>query len=131
MRRRAFIAVLGGAAATAWPEMVSAQKIGEVPRIAMIRADPGDRQDTAAFEQGMQAAGWIKDNNVRLDYYVGRDDPQLTTSVLTEILSSNPTIIVPIASTNTLAAQRLTTTIPIVFAVSRARAQRRDRTRSG
>jgi putative tryptophan/tyrosine transport system substrate-binding protein len=69
------------------------------------------------FEQGMRAAGWTKDNNVRLDYYLGSDDPQLTASVVTEVVSSNPTIIVTIGSPNTLAAHRLTSRIPIVFSV--------------
>ena len=117
MRRRTFIAGLGCTAVNVWPELVFAQKTGEMPRIAMVRADPGDRQDVAVFEQGMRAAGWIKDINVRLDYYVGSDDPQRITSVATEAVSSNPTIIVTVASPNTLATQRLTSTIPIVFAV--------------
>jgi len=117
VRRRDFIAGLGGAAVNVWPELVFAQRTGEMPRIAVVRADPNDQQDTAVFEKGMRAAGWIKDINVRLDYYVRRDDPQLTTSVVTEVVSSNPTIIVTIASPNTLATQRLTSTIPIVFAV--------------
>jgi len=83
----------------------------------MVRVAPGDGQDIAMFDQGMRAAGWTKDINVRLDYYVGSDDTQLASSVVTEVLSSNPTIIVTIASPNTLAAHRLTSTIPIVFAV--------------
>ena len=117
MRRRDFIAGLGGAAVNVWPELVFAQRTGEMPRIAVVRADPNDQQDTAVFEKGMRAAGWIKDINVRLDYYVRRDDPQLSTSVVTEVVSSNPTIIVTIASPNTLATQRLISTIPIVFTV--------------
>ena len=117
MRRRTFIAALGGAAAIVGCNEVLAQKTGEMPRIAMVRVDPDDRQDVAVFEQGMRAAGWIKDINVRLDYYVSSDDPQRITTVATEAVSSNPTIIVTIASPNTLATQRLTSTIPIVFAV--------------
>jgi putative ABC transport system substrate-binding protein len=117
VKRREFIAGIGGTLVNVWPELVFAQKTGEMPRIAVVRADPNDQQDTAVFERGMRAAGWIKDINIRLDYYVARDDPQLTRSVVTEVVSSNPTIIVTLASTNTLATQRLTSTIPIVFAV--------------
>ena len=94
MRRREFIAALGGTAVNVWPELVFAQRTSEMPRIAVVRADPNDQQDTAVFEKGMRDAGWIKDINVRLDYYVGRDDPRLTTSVVTEVVRSNPTIIV-------------------------------------
>ena len=117
MNRRGFIAGLGSAAVIVCPRIVFAQKIGEMPKIAMVRVAPGDGQDIAMFDQGMRAAGWTKDINVRLDYYVGSDDTQLASSVVTEVLSSNPTIIVTIASPNTLAAHRLTSTIPIVFAV--------------
>ena len=117
MRRREFIAGLSGAAVIVCPRIIFAQKIGEMPRIAVVRADPDDRQDVAVFEKGMRAAGWIKDINVRLDYYIGRDNSQLASSVVAEVVSSNPTIIVTIASPNTLAAHRLTSTIPIVFAV--------------
>src|SRR5262245_58573980 len=117
MKRRTFIAGLGSAAAIAGPNRVFAQKIGEMPRIAMVRVDVRYEQDIAAFDEGMRAAGWIKDINVRLDYYVGSDDAQLATSLVTEVVGSNPTIMVTIASSNTLAARRLTSTIPIVFAV--------------
>src|SRR5262249_15845493 len=112
-----FIAGLGGAAVIVWPKGAFAQKTGEMPRIAIVRVESDRKNDIAVFEQGMRAAGWIKDVNVRLDYYVGGDDPQITKSIATDVVSSNPGVIVTIGSPNTLAAHRLTSTIPIVFAV--------------
>ena len=115
MRRRTFIAALGGAAIVG-PNGVFAQKTGDMPSIVVVGADP-DRKDIVTFEQGMRAAGWINDANVRIDYRLGGNDPQLTTPVIAEIVRSNPSMIVTFGSPNTLATCRLTPGIPIVFAV--------------
>jgi putative ABC transport system substrate-binding protein len=82
----------------------------------VIGIDP-DQKVIGAFEQGMRAAGWIKDANARVEYRWGGSDPQLSVAVVTEVVSSNPSVIVPIGSPNTLTVHRLTSTIPIVFAV--------------
>jgi putative ABC transport system substrate-binding protein len=113
VNRREFIAGLGSAAAIVGPQIVFAQKTGEAPRIAAIGVEP-EPKAIAAFEQGMRAAGWVRDINMRLDYWWGRADP---TQVVTEVLSWNPNVIAPWGSPNTHAAHQLTATIPIVFAV--------------
>ena len=116
MKRRDFIAALGGAAAIVGCNEVFAQKTIETPRIAVVGIEP-DQKVIEAFDRGMRAAGWIKGTNARVDYRWSGSDPQLGPAVVREVVNSNPSAIVAIGSPNTLAVQRLTSTIPIVFAV--------------
>lgn len=128
MGRREFMSAFGGAAALAgeaaaivWPKRVFAQTTGEMPRIAMLQvgdeADPESRAFVAAFEQGMQAAGWTTGVNVRLDYRWAGTDPQHATAAAAEVAGLNPTVIVAVGSVAAVAMHRATSTIPIVIAV--------------
>src|SRR5262249_48954186 len=67
MRRREFIAGLGGAAA--WPVMVLAQP---VPIVGFLSNTPPDAQGNArfvaAFRRGLRDAGYISDQNVIIDF---------------------------------------------------------------
>jgi putative ABC transport system substrate-binding protein len=112
--RRAFIAGLGSAATLVCSKRSFGQTIGHTPRVAVVgfEADP---KNIAAFAQGMRETGWIKDINVRFDYHwVGT---KRTTTVATEVVGSNPTIIVTIGSPVTVAMHSASATIPIVFSV--------------
>jgi putative tryptophan/tyrosine transport system substrate-binding protein len=128
MKRREFIAVLGGATVLAseaamivWSKRGIAQTTSEIPRIAILlpgdEADPESRALVAAFEQGMRAAGRIKDVNVRLDYRWAGTDAQHATAAAAEIAGWNPTVIVAVGSPVVVPMHRATATIPIVFAV--------------
>ena len=116
MRRREFIAGLGIAVMAADADSTAAQKIGEMPRIVVVGIEP-DQKVIEAFGKGTRAAGWTDDANARVEYRWGSNDPQVITAVATEVVSSNPSLIVTIGSPNTLAARKLTSAIPIVFAV--------------
>jgi putative ABC transport system substrate-binding protein len=54
---------------------------------------------------------------VQVDYRWGGNDPQQSTAVAKEVVSLNPSVIVSLGSPNTIAVHRLTSTVPIVFAV--------------
>ena len=116
MRRRTFIAALGGAAAIVGCNEVFAQKTIETPRIAVVGIEP-DQKVIEAFDRGMRTVGWIKDANARVEYRWSGSDPQLSAAIVREVINSTPSVIVPIGSPNTLVVHRLTSTIPIVFAV--------------
>src|SRR5215467_8695697 len=78
MRRREFITLVGGAAAT-WPLAVRAQQQVRVRRIgALLAAKEGDREGdqavTAAFVRGLQKFGWTAGTNVMIDYRWGGGD---------------------------------------------------------
>ena len=70
MKRRAFIAALGSAAA--WPLVARAQQRERMRRIGVLmtlaRERPGRQARIAAFLQGLQQLGWTDGRNVRIDY---------------------------------------------------------------
>ena len=65
----------------------------------------------------MRAAGWTKDVNVHFDYSRGGTDPQHAALAAAEVAASKPDVVVANGSPVVVAMQRVTTTIPIVFAV--------------
>jgi putative ABC transport system substrate-binding protein len=78
MKRREFIAGLGGA--VAWPMVARAQVAERVRRIGvlMTRAadDPAGQVFVAAFMQGLQERGWTVGRNVGVDIRWGAGDPE-------------------------------------------------------
>jgi putative ABC transport system substrate-binding protein len=78
IRRREFIAVLGGAA-VAWPRAARAQQPGAMRRIGALISfaadDPEAQARLAAFVQGLQHLGWTNGRNLRTDYRWSSDDP--------------------------------------------------------
>jgi putative ABC transport system substrate-binding protein len=117
MKRRQFITLLGGAAA--WPLAASAQQSTRKRRIGVLMAlsesDPEAKPRVKAFEQGLQDWGWVKEQNLLIDYrWIGTDITQ-TQSHAAEIVRLAPELIIA-NSTPVLAALRQETrTIPLVF----------------
>ena len=77
MKRRAFIAALGGAAA--WPLVARGQQRERVRRIGVVMAyaqtDPNGQMQVAAFRQQLQKLGWLEGNNLQIDFRYAADDP--------------------------------------------------------
>ena len=71
MRRRDFIALLGGAVA-AWPLAVRAQQTERMRRIGVVLAyaesDPEAQTRVIAFRQALEGLGWIEGRNVAMEY---------------------------------------------------------------
>jgi putative ABC transport system substrate-binding protein len=117
MRRREFIVGLGSAAA--WPVVARAQQGDRMPRIGVLM--PGDENDPAlmsrlpAFTQALANLGWIDGRNVRIDLRWGRDDINRIRALARELVGLQPDIIVANSIPPTVALQRETRTIPIVF----------------
>ena len=121
MRRREFIAGLGSAAA--WPVVVQAQQGDRVRRIGvLILGDENDPQGTylskyfSAFAQALADLGWTDGRNVRMDVRWFGGDNNRTRALAQELVGLQPDIIVTISNVATIAVQRETRTIPIVFA---------------
>jgi putative ABC transport system substrate-binding protein len=121
MKRRKFITLLASAAIVAKPTRVLPQTTGKMPTVAVLLAGTADDTESvtmvSAFEQGMRLAGWTKDANVHLDYRWGGTDPQQAASAAAEAAALKPDVVVAIGSPVVVAMQRVTATIPIVFAV--------------
>jgi len=88
MRRREFITLLGGAAAT-WPVAGRAQQPERVRRVGVLMSLAADDKEgqarLTAFLQGLQELGWIDGRNVRFDT---RWAPEIT-SALANILPNS------------------------------------------
>jgi putative tryptophan/tyrosine transport system substrate-binding protein len=121
MRRREFITLLGGASLTMRFTIALAETNGRTPKVAVLIVGNVDDPETAAmvsaFEGGIRAAGWTRDINVHFDCRRGGTDPQHAASAAAEVAASKPDVVVAIGSPVVVAMQRITTTIPIVFAV--------------
>ena len=121
MNRRELIAALGNAAA--WPLAGSAQQGNRVRRIGVLMGgdehDPVLRPRISAFTQALANLGWAVGRNVRMDlrwYGVGSDINRIR-ALAQELVGLQPDIIVTGGTTTgTVAVQRETRTIPIVFA---------------
>jgi putative tryptophan/tyrosine transport system substrate-binding protein len=119
MRRREFIAGLGSAAA-AWPVVARAQQANRVRRIGVLMPldenDPGEKLRLSAFTQALADLGWTDGRNVRLDIRWGGADINRIRALAQELVGLQPDIILTNGTQPTLALQRETRTIPIVFA---------------
>jgi len=118
IRRRDFIAALGGAAA--WPLAVRAQQGDRVRRIGVLvpleESDPAIRPLVSAFTQALAEFGWTDGRNVRMDFRWHGDDTNRIPAFAQELVGLQPDIIVTSGTPATVAVQRETRTIPIVFA---------------
>jgi len=117
MRRRDFIAALGGAAA--WPLSAQAQQAERVRRIGVLMSldedDPVAKTRVSAFTQALADLGWTDGRNVRMDLRWHGGDINRIRAFAQELVGLQPDIIVAGTTPATAALQRLTRTIPIVF----------------
>jgi putative ABC transport system substrate-binding protein len=117
MRRRQFIAGLGSAAA--WPVVTRAQQGDRVRRIGVLSSgdetDPEWKRRYSAFTQALADLGWTVGRNVRMDLRWGRGDDNRIRALAQELVGLQPDIIVTSGTSATVAVQRETRTIPIVF----------------
>jgi putative tryptophan/tyrosine transport system substrate-binding protein len=118
MKRREFLAALGGAA-VAWPLAARAQQGEQMRRIGVLMAtteiDPEGQARIAAFTKGLRDVGLIDGRNLRIDYRWAGDEVERIRAFATELVTEAPDVLLA-GSTPTLAALRQATrTIPIVF----------------
>jgi ABC-type uncharacterized transport system substrate-binding protein len=118
VRRRAFLTLLGGAAA--WPLTARAQQGEPMRRIGVLMslaADDAEGQARlAAFSQGLQQLGWIDGRNVRIDTRWGAGDADRTRRYAAELVALAPNVILATGSPPVVALQQVTRSTAIVFA---------------
>jgi putative ABC transport system substrate-binding protein len=113
MRRRDFITMLGGGAATAWPARAQQPAM---PVIGFLhQASPEvTAAPRAAFEKGLKGAGFIESQNVQIEYRWAENQYDRLPELAADLVRHHVAVI--IASTPTMqAAKAATSTIPIVF----------------
>jgi ABC-type uncharacterized transport system substrate-binding protein len=112
MRRRAFLTLLGGAAA--WPLAARAQQ-GRSYRVGYLAFVTGE--DSTLITERLHELGYRKGENLELAYRSAEGRPERLAALAAELVSAKPDAL--IAGFGTLAAtaaQAATSTIPIVFA---------------
>jgi putative tryptophan/tyrosine transport system substrate-binding protein len=117
MRRREFIAALGGAAA--WPLAARAQQPAQVPRVGLLmllpEKDPQTRADRDALETELRALGWTLGQNIQLEYRWTGGDQTLMQKYAVELVGMSPDVLVTEGAPAVAATLRATKSLPIIF----------------
>ena len=121
IRRREFIALLGGAA-LAWPLEVSAQQPDRRRRIGVLmgyaETDTDAQAWYAAFREVLQKLGWTEGRNIQIDTrWATPDDTESMRRLAKELVAPQPNVILSSTTPTTTALLQQTRTIPIVFAI--------------
>src|SRR5262245_529375 len=117
MRRREFITLIGGAAAT-WPLVARTEQPGGLRRVGILMPltadEPYDQARLAAFLQGLQEAGWSVGRNLRIDTRWGGNFDRIRKSAM-ELVALAPDVILTIGTNSAIALQQASRTVPVVF----------------
>src|SRR5215471_2460053 len=117
MRRRSFIAVLGGPAA--WPFAARAQRSEHMRRIGILLRGEATEGMVKAQEhvlrEELAKRGWIADSNVRFDVRYSADEPDLIRTHADELIGLGPDVIAASSFPAARAVLQRTRTIPVVF----------------
>src|SRR5262249_50015038 len=119
MKRRQFITLLGGAAASAiWPRVARAQP-AKVPTIGFLGGTSPSvvSQSVAAFVQRLHELGWVEGRNVAIEYRWAEGRSERFAEIAAEFVRLKVDVIVTVGGA-VLDAKRATSVIPIVFAVA-------------
>jgi putative tryptophan/tyrosine transport system substrate-binding protein len=118
MRRRDFIALLGGTAA-AWPVAARAQNKDRIRRVgALLNGavdDPLYQVRIDAFVQSLQQLGWIDGRNMRIEIRWVPADAELFRRYAAELIALAPDVLLAHSSPAVAALQQETHALPIVF----------------
>jgi putative ABC transport system substrate-binding protein len=117
MRRRTFMAAIGGAAA--WPLAARAQQPAATKHIAVLMGTAEETDGLArlsAFRQGLRDLNWVEGRNVSLAVRWGAGNAERTKAFATELVGLAPDVILATNTPTARALKQATHKIPIVFA---------------
>jgi putative ABC transport system substrate-binding protein len=116
VKRRAFITLLGGAAA-AWPVAVRAQRSGKLPTIGFLGAGTASTwsQRVAAFLQRLRELGWTEGHTFVMEVRWAEGLSERYAEIATEFVQLKVDAIVAAGTSAIIAAKQATSAVPIVF----------------
>src|SRR5215471_13647056 len=118
MKRREFLALLGGAAA--WPVAARAQQGERIRRVGVLMNTTPDEPDSqarvTALAQGLQEAGWAVGRNLRIDTRWSSGNRARLRKEAADLVALGPDVIVAGVGPTTLVLQQVSHTVPIVMA---------------
>ena len=117
MRRRGFMAVLGGAAVV-WPLAARAQQSPKLPTIGFLGPNTSslDSNRVGTFVQRLRELGWIEGRNVAIEYRWAEGRIEHLAEFAAEFVRLKVDVIVTSGTPPVVAAKQATSVIPIVFA---------------
>ncbi len=119
MRRREFIAMLGGTAAS-WPLMARAQQREQMRRVGVLLPAAADdmhyQTRLGAFLQGLAQSGWNIGQNVRIDTRWATASADAVRRSATELIALAPEVILAPGASTVGPLLQVTRMVPIVFA---------------
>jgi putative tryptophan/tyrosine transport system substrate-binding protein len=116
MKRRAFITLLGSAAA--WPIAARAQQAERMRRIGVLMGFRDDAQGQiriTILREELARLGWAEGHSARIDVRWGAGDPTLTQTYAAELVRLEPDVIIANSSVGVSSLLSETRTIPVVF----------------
>jgi putative ABC transport system substrate-binding protein len=116
MKRRDFIAILGGATA-AWPFGAGAQVTPKIPRIGYIAGGGGSMAErmVAALRQGLSELGYIDGQTIIVEFRSAEGRNERIPELVSELVGLKVDVLLAASSPGALAAKKATGTIPIVI----------------
>jgi putative ABC transport system substrate-binding protein len=115
MRRREFIRLIGGAAATLLCPATTVAQQPAMPVVGLLEAVPRVSATAAIFLQGLAEEGFIEGRNVSIESRSADGHYERLPGLATELVRQRVTVIATVTPVAALAAKGATTTIPIVF----------------
>jgi putative ABC transport system substrate-binding protein len=121
MKRREFVTLVGGAAAS-WPLAAYAQRTGGMRKVgvllASVESDPDSQVRIAAFRRGFAELGWKEGENVQIEYRWSAGQGDLIRRNAEELVAMKPDVILANSTPVIAMLKSMTTSIPVVFALA-------------
>src|SRR5439155_8590636 len=117
VNRRAFITLLGGAAA-AWPLAARAQQVGKIYRIGILEPIPAARNaaNLDALRKGLRELGYVEGRNLVIEYRSADGRDERFPDLASELVRLKVDLIVTRGTPAAVAAKSATGRIPVVMA---------------
>ncbi|HVF64471.1 MAG TPA: ABC transporter substrate-binding protein, partial [Casimicrobiaceae bacterium] len=93
----------------------NAQPGKKVAKIGIVSAS-GVTDHFDAFRRGLSELGWIDGQNVRIEYRYAEHQPERLPGLIAELIEAKVDVLLCASTVTVLAAKRVTTTVPVVFA---------------
>jgi putative ABC transport system substrate-binding protein len=118
MRRREFIAFVGGAAA-AWPLPLVAQQAARRPRLGvLLYSNPQTDPNMESFRRGLRELGYVDGQNIAIEYRYAEGKPERLAGLAAELVALKPDVLFALGGDVVPFVSKATQTIPIVYAMS-------------